>query len=97
MGEAAVAHDLVVGPEPAEPLLASVKPLEDYCLLLEYETGERRRFDVKPYLEVKLFQRLRNESYFKTVRLEYDGWLVGWPEGEDIAPDDLYHLSVPVR
>lgn len=89
-------NDRAPGWKPSEPLLVAVTPLADYCLLLEYQTGERKRFDVKPYLDVRLYERLKDEAYFNTARLEYDGWFVGWPKGEDLGPDDLYELSVPV-
>lgn len=97
MRDDVVVDDLVVAPEPMEPHLAAVTPLDDFYLLLEYETGERKRFDVKPYLGVGMYRRLNDEAYFKTARLEHDGWFVGWPEGEDLAPEDLYGLGVPVE
>ena len=86
----------MVGVRPSEPLLKAVKPLDEYCLLLDYETGERKSFDVKPYIQGDFYGRLADEAYFKMARLEYDGWFVGWPEGQDLGPDDLYELSVPV-
>ena len=84
------------GWSPAEPLLTAVVPLDGYRLLLEYVTGEKRLFDVKPYLDVRLYKGLRDTEYFKTARLEHGGWFVGWPGGQDIGSDDLYELSTPV-
>ena len=33
-----------------QPKVIKVLPLPDYKLLVEYATGERRIFDVKPYI-----------------------------------------------
>ena len=71
-------------------------PLDDYSLLLEYKTGERKRFDVRPYISGTFMGKLADVDYFKTARLEYDGWFVGWPGGQDLGPDDLYEFSTPV-
>jgi hypothetical protein len=33
------------------PYVKSVKPRDNYCLLLTFENGEKRIFDLKPYTE----------------------------------------------
>lgn len=33
-----------------QPRLTAVAPADNYTLLLTYETGEKRKFDVKPYI-----------------------------------------------
>jgi len=50
-----------------------------------FENGERREFDTTPYLEKGIFKRLKDESYFQTVRLSLG--TVCWPEGQDFCPD----------
>ncbi len=37
------------------PKAIDVKPLEDYMLLVIFENGEKKIFDVKPYLTHKAF------------------------------------------
>lgn len=96
MWDDVIVDGLVVGPKPCEPRLAAVTPLDDYSLLLEYKTGERKRFDVRPYIQGTFMGKLADVDYFKTARLEYDGWFVGWPGGQDLGPDDLYEFSTPV-
>ena len=74
------------------PKAISVKPLDDYKLLLEFDNGEKRIFDVKPYLEFKAFEEVKKESIFKTVRIS--GLSIEWSNGADICPDELYNNSV---
>ena len=76
------------------PDVISVKALQDFKLLVEFETGERRRFDVEPLLELPVYQRLRKESYFAGARVE-NGTVV-WDEQCDLSPDSIYLQGEPV-
>lgn len=74
-----------------QPKLTDVKPLEDYRLLLCYENGEQRVFDVTPYIMGSRYGQLSNPDVFRTVRVS--GRTVEWTDGQDIAPHELYKLS----
>ena len=39
-----------------------VKPVENYLLLLTFENGEVRKFDMKPFLETGIFRELTTEG-----------------------------------
>ena len=73
--------------------VVTVKPQHDFQLDLEFENGERRRFDMRPLLEIKPWNRIASLSLFKRVRVDYG--TVVWPGEIDIAPETLYDLSVP--
>ena len=68
-----------------------VKALDDYMLELTFENKEKRIFDVKPYLDTGLFQKLRDKNLFKMVKVSYDS--IEWPEGIDLDPEVLYEKS----
>lgn len=76
------------------PKIQSVEPLSDYKLKLFYATNEVKIFDVKPCIRGSFMGKLNNYAYFKLVGL--DDYTVVWPDGQDLAPDDLYENSVPV-
>ncbi len=69
-----------------------VKPLENYRLLLTFSTDEQKIFDVSPYIFGDWYGKLKDEAYFRTVRPS--GRTVEWEGGQDIAPHELYELSV---
>lgn len=73
------------------PKAIEVKPLENYMLLIKFENGEEKIFDVKPYLDHKAFCELKNKELFKTVKIE--GLSIEWANGADICPDELYNNS----
>ena len=49
------------------PTVIKVFPENDYLLLLEFDNGEKKEFDVKPYIKGSWFGKLNDTSYFKTV------------------------------
>jgi hypothetical protein len=77
-----------------EPKIQCIKPLPEYRLQLGYETGEVKVFDVKPYIRVSWYNELRNQAYFSAVRIVDDGYGIEWPNGQDLAPHELYELGV---
>ncbi|KAF5090584.1 MULTISPECIES: DUF2442 domain-containing protein [Acetobacterium] len=68
-----------------------VEPLNDYKLLLTFENGEKRIFDVSPYLDKGIFQELKNEEKFKTVRVRFDS--IEWCNQADLDPEFLFEKS----
>lgn len=71
-----------------DPHVTSVRALDDYELEVLFENGERRRFDVKPYLGRGIFVRLQNRSLFKAVRAVAGS--IEWPGGLDLSYETLY-------
>ena len=69
-----------------------VEPLEDYELLLVFENGEERVFDLKPYLKIGKFSELKDEAMFRSVRVSFDA--IEWSNGVDLDPEFLYEHSV---
>lgn len=69
----------------------SVTPQDDHSLLLVFNDGSHRLFDVRPYLDKGIFVELKNLAYFRQVRIAFG--TVQWPHQQDIAPETLYHDS----
>lgn len=74
------------------PKVLSVQPIENYNILVTFETGEVKTFDVKPYIKGNWFGELKDVQIFNTVHP--CGNTVEWENGQDIAPHELYELSV---
>lgn len=74
------------------PKVVSVKAIREYRLEIEFDNGEKKEFDVEPYIKGDWYGQLRAWEYFK--RVQTDGFTVVWPEGQDICPNELYELSV---
>lgn len=74
--------------------IKNVEPLNDYLLLLTFENGEKRQFDMKPYLDLEIFQDLKNTAIFNSVRTSFD--TIEWSNEADFDPEVLYQQSIKV-
>lgn len=79
------------------PKIVNLKPLSDYSLQLEYETGEAKLFNVLPYISGAWYEELRDKKYFMTVHLVSEGRGIAWEHGQDIAPHELYDMSTVLK
>jgi hypothetical protein len=73
--------------------VCQVQPLTDFTLILQFENGEWRTFDMKPLLEIRPFDRLKDQRLFFRATIDYG--TVVWPDNIDIAPETLYVGSTP--
>lgn len=80
-----------------QPKLVKVEPMPNLKLRLHYETNEVKVFDVMPYATGSWYGQLKDEKYFNSVQLLPGGGGIEWPEGQDIAPHELYENSVSVK
>lgn len=76
------------------PYVVQVYSRDDYRLEIEFENGEQRVFDVKPYLPRGIFIRLQNPAVFRAARVVVGS--VEWPGGLDLSYDTLYLESQPI-
>jgi hypothetical protein len=71
--------------------IKDVKPLKDYKLIITFENGEVKIFDVKPYLDTGMFKDLRDIKIFNAVKVSFD--TIEWGNGLDIDPEEVYENS----
>lgn len=71
--------------------VSSVDTGSDFELRLVFSNGEKKRFDMRPYLQYPVFRKLDNPGFFSLARVDYG--TVVWPGDIDIAPETLYDLS----
>lgn len=83
---------MIHGKEELLPRVTEVEVLEEYVLLLTFNNGEKKTFDVSPLLTLPAYQSL--SRVFDAARVEYG--TVVWPGEIDISPDKLYLQGVPV-
>ena len=77
------------------PRLVSLVPQPAYKLLLNFDNGEVRLFDLTPWLDKGVFRALRDTEDFALARV-VDG-SVEWPGEIDLSYDTLYLRSQVVQ
>jgi len=74
--------------------IKSVKPIPNYNLILTFENGEIRQFDMNPLLDTGIFRELKDVAKFNTVRICFD--TIEWENEADLDPEILYKNSVAI-
>lgn len=74
------------------PRVVEVTSLNGFRLRILFNNGERRVFDVTPYLAYPAFKRLANTAYFALAHPDHG--TVAWPDDIDFCPDTVYLESV---
>lgn len=77
------------------PSVKNVEPLDNYKLKLLFTNGDLKVFDVYPFLDKGIFCELKDDSYFKQVKVVSGA--VEWPHEQDFSSDTLFLLSVPIE
>ena len=68
--------------------IKNVEPLINYNLILTFENGEKRQFDMKPLLDNGIFKDLKDLSMFRTVKISFD--TIQWDNEADLDPEYLF-------
>ena len=64
-----------------------VHPQTDYVLGIDLEDGRSGSFDLKPYLDLEVFEPLRDFAEFdRVVNCVY---FIEWPSGADLSADTI--------
>ena len=77
------------------PGVKSVEASSGNRIVIEFDNGEKRIFDVTPLLTIGRFQTLASPMVFRKVRVAFD--TVEWENGLDLDPEYLYQRSEPLE
>ncbi len=72
------------------PKIQSVKPVENKKLLVKFENGIEKIYDCNQLLHLDIFQLLKNDAFFKAVKVDAGGYGVSWNDEMDLSEDELW-------
>ena len=76
-----------------------VKPLEKYKLLVTFQNGETKNYDVKPLFDK--WQAFKDLAYinglFQQVKVDAGGYGISWNDDIDLSCDELYYNGVSIE
>lgn len=76
-------------------IVKDVIPRPDYTLVVTFASGKRRLFDMKPLLDQKINEPLKNIDFFMQARAGHH--TVMWSDELDVCPEYLYRKSTPLH
>lgn len=72
------------------PKIQSVKPLENKRLLVKFENGIEKIYDCNQLLHLDAFQLLKNDAFFKSVKVDSGGYGISWDDDMDLSEYELW-------
>jgi hypothetical protein len=76
------------------PDVIGVEAMTNYWLHLTFATGEKKMFNMSPYLSYPAFLPLKDLTLFAKARVEYG--TVVWDDELDMSPATLYLKGLPI-
>lgn len=75
-----------------------VRPLPAYHLLVSFDTGERKRYNVAPLFEKRdIFKTLSSvKGLFEQVRVDAGGYGISWNDDIDLSCNELWENGTPI-
>ena len=70
------------------PAVTSVECEDDYILSVSFDNGENGLLDMKPYLGLGVFKKIKDPHIFKTAHVSFDA--IAWESGADLDPEFVY-------
>ena len=73
-----------------------VKPLENYELLVKFQSGEEKKYDIKPWFEKQpIFLDLSDiTGLYKQVKVDIGGYGISWNDRIDLSANELWNNGV---
>lgn len=71
--------------------IKNVQTTDNYEIIVEFENGEKRVKDMKPYLDKGVFKTLKNKDFFNNVKIKFG--TVCWGEDIELCADSIYEDS----
>ena len=78
------------------PKIFSVQALENKKLLVKFVNGAEKVYDCAQLLGVEMFQLLKNDAFFKSVKVDPGGYGISWNDDADLSEYELWTNGVEV-
>ena len=77
--------------------VTKVRYLDGYRLELHFNDESVKEVDLAGELYGEVFEPLREEAYFRQVAVNAETTTIEWPNGADLAPEDLHEIGHDVE
>ena len=76
------------------PKITSVQVLENKKLLVKFENDVVKIYDCTQLLGIDMFQVLKNDAFFKLVKVDAGGYGISWSDDADLSEYELWTNGV---
>ena len=76
----------------------SVKPLENYRLMIEFTDNTKKMYEVRRLFRLKsMFGKLKDKDFFRTVYVDLGGDGIVWDDDIDLSSYELWNNGIEVE
>ena len=72
--------------------IIKVTPVEEYLLSVDFNNGQTRILDMKPFLDFGVFRQIKSVDNFNRVHVAFD--TIEWDCGVDLDPEFVMKKSI---
>jgi uncharacterized protein DUF2442 len=72
------------------PKIQSVTTFDTHTLLITFNNGEKKKYDISSFLEKEMFAPLKDPVLFRNIKVEAGGYAVSWNNEIDISEFELW-------
>ena len=78
------------------PKIESVQALDNKKLLVKFVNAVEKIYDCTPLLNREMFEVLKNDAFFKSVKVDSGGYGISWNDDVDLSEYELWTNGVEV-
>ena len=78
------------------PTILSVEVQEYKKLLVKFDNGVEKIYDCAQLLSMEMFQLLKNDAFFKSVKVDAGGYGISWNDEIDLSEYELWINGIGV-
>jgi len=78
------------------PKILSVQALENKKLSVKFVNGIEKIYDCNPLLNREMFEVLKNDAFFKAVKVDSGGYGISWNDDADLSEYELWTNGIEV-
>ncbi len=79
------------------PKIQAVIPLEGRRLLVTFVNGIQKVYDCNRIIQQERFRLLRNDAFFRAVKVDTGGYGISWDDEKDLSEYELWHNGVEYK
>ncbi len=72
------------------PKIKEIEVDRDYILIVKFDNGVKKKYDFKRNFDNPVFYGLKNESFFKQVKVDAGGYGISWNDDLDLSEYEIW-------
>ena len=72
------------------PKIVKVETKDEYIIVVKFDNNDVVEYDLKPKLEEKTFEPLKDKIFFSTIKIDNGGYGISWDDEIDLSEYEVW-------